>query len=143
MTGKFLYVFSLGCYDFGADFLHYFEIRNGVKLVFEKFIPRRQLGDLLHRLKVSYLDYAGEEFKNVSVDLFYNEEVGLDVLLPLDIIESLAQEIPQDRIRLEHVVRRIEWSNQGGFVTCVNGKKIDSDYVISTLPVRSLFSFFN
>jgi len=96
---------------------------------------RRQLGDLLHRLKVSYLDYAGEEFKNVSVDLFYNEEVGLDVLLPLDIIESLAQEIPQDRIRLEHVVRRIEWSNQGGSVTCVNGKKIDSDYVISTLPL--------
>ena len=107
------------------------------------FIPRRQLGDLLHRLKVSYLDYAGEEFKNVSVDLFYNEEVGLDVLLPLDIIESLAQEIPQNRICLEHVVRRIEWSNQGGSVTCVNGKKIDSDYVISTLPVRSLFSFFS
>ena len=106
---------------------------------FGLLIPRRQLGDLLHRLKVSYLDYAGEEFKNVSVDLFYNEEVGLDVLLPLDIIESLAQEIPQDRIRLEHVVGRIEWGNQGGSVTCVNGKTFKSDYVISTLPVRLLF----
>ena len=96
---------------------------------------RCQVEALLHRLKVYYLDYAGESFANVSAGLFFNEETGDDVILPLDIIEALASDVPPSKILLNTIVDKIEWGNEGVTLRCGTLAQFCVDYVICTLPV--------
>ena len=81
------------------------------------------------------MDYAGESFANVSAGLFFNEETGNDVILPLDIIEALASDVPPSKILLNTIVDKIEWSNDGVTLRCGTLTQFCVDYVICTLPV--------
>ena len=86
------------------------------------------------------MEYAGESPQNVSASLFFNEETGHDAILPLGIVDALADDVPASRILLDTVVEKIEWGEEGSTVRCGGGSShfFTADYVICTLPVSTV-----
>ena len=90
------------------------------------------------------MEYSGESLDRIKADLFFNEEAGTDVMLPLGILDALSGEVPEERIHLNTIVTGIEWTSRGADVICQNGHKFAAEYVICTLPVSfTLQAFFS
>ena len=89
----------------------------------------------MQRFKMTYQEYTGEAFDKVNIKSWNNEEVGPDIILPLDIIDAMVKKIPSEKILLGHEVKQLEWSNQGVQIECGNGKLFSTEYAICTLPV--------
>jgi len=98
---------------------------------------RAEISLLLDRLKVYFMEYAGERLEDIKADLFFNEEAGSDVMLPLNIVDALSSDIPQSKVQLQTEVARIEWNSKGANIICLNGQ-FAAEYVICTLPLGVL-----
>ena len=47
-----------------------------------------------------------------------NKLPGDDIDLPLDLIEKIAESIPETSIKLGHVVKKIDWSDEDNIRVC-------------------------
>ena len=71
--------------------------------------------------------YTGEAFDKVNIKSWNNEEVGPDIILPLDIVDAMVRHIPNQKILLSHDVKKLEWSSQGVQIDCGNGRLFSTE----------------
>jgi len=113
----------------------------------------KNIETFLSGCKLLYTHYSCDEMYKINAELYCSvpEAPGDDVDVPLNLLESMADTLEKDSIKLNHVVKTIKWKNSKAKnisdskddvileVKCADGiHEFHAQYVICTLPIGVL-----
>ncbi len=89
--------------------------------------------------------YTGGEMSKCRFEMFgaAEELPGGDLELPVEIIDALAKEVPEDTMKLNTKVTKINWTDKNSIkIICHDSKReYEANFVICTLPIGVLQRF--